>query len=191
MQTLESIAQVLRDWGLHAGSWARRHDLARTIAGTHKQFDDAAARALFDEAKDARAARNPAGLVLTWLADGSWVELLADLEHAAQHAQAVLGREHDRNACFNDSRDPTWEHERRNAEVLARALGDREPCEVVAQLCGVTEEQVRDIVREHGSRWYSQRQVDAFLDPKAAARQLKQAMSAMHKGNAHKRTANR
>ena len=61
MQTLESIAQVLRDWGLHAGSWARRHDLARTIAGTHKQFDDAAARALFDEAKDARAARNPAG----------------------------------------------------------------------------------------------------------------------------------
>ena len=135
------------------------------------------ARLLFSEARNVRKARNPSGLVRTWLEDGSWIELLDDLEAARAHINEALAHQ-DRNACRKTEIAEEFRREVEIQRLLGLALADRKTPRDVAEIMRIPESEVREIVKTHGPALYTDRVVAAWLDPKELRRQVSQGLRA-------------
>lgn len=92
--TTKQVEAILRTLGVHKGYPPQRLALAGKIhdAPEAPEFTDDIARKLWREATEGRSARNPAGMLASWFDDGSWIELLADLDEVDTPAAETAER---------------------------------------------------------------------------------------------------
>lgn len=168
-QRVEELAETLRELRIYSGQPERRLQLAGQLierAGEREvRREDLAALLL--EAKEGQMARSPIGLVVSWLRDGSWVQVLEDIEEMRSKAKE---RPHDRNMADAWQPPAEWSDQVQLHRVLCVTLFDRKSASYAASIFGMREDQVRKLVDTEGRKAHGDAIVDRWLGRKKPGR---------------------
>lgn len=170
-ERVEELAEVLRELRIYSGQPERRLHLAGQLL---KQAGDREVRredlaALLLEAKEGQMARSPIGLVVSWLRDGSWVQVLEDLEDMREKNQ-VEAKPHDRNMGDPWKPPAEWSDQVQLHRVLCVTLFDGKSADYAGSIFGMRPEQVRKLVDTEGRKAHGDAIVDRWLGKKKPGR---------------------
>ena len=167
---VEELAETLRELRIYSIQRERRLLLASRLV---EQAGDREVRredlaALLLEAEEGQMAKSPVGLVVKWLQDGSWLEILGDLEALRQNRGS--DRPHDRNMADAWQPPAEWADQVHIHRVLCVTLFDRKSASYAASIFGMREDQVRELVDTEGRRAHGDAIVDSWLGRKKPGR---------------------
>lgn len=167
---VEELAETLRELRIYSIQRERRLLLASRLV---EQAGDRGVRredlaALLLEAEEGQMAKSPVGLVVKWLQDGSWLEILDDLKAVQQERQnrpaAAQGpRPHDRNMGDPWKPPAEWSDQVQIHRVLCVTLFDGKSADYAGSIFGMRPEQVRELVDTEGRKAHGDAMADRWL----------------------------
>lgn len=166
----DDLSKILLGFGIFAGSATHRLRLARSILESGYSITEEDLKLLIAHAREKFRAASPTGLVVCWLRERAWNDILRDAQRQK--------READMSRPPQWSPPSEWDEEVRVHAILSVAMFDRKTAEEVAKRFGITADRVRELVDTEGRRAHGDQMADRWLGrlpPPKFVRQKKKA----------------